>query len=100
MTWLLAVILLPLLGGVVTTAFRHDDRLATRVAFGFALATLLLVIPLWIVYDPGGARLQQATSMGWIPAFGAHIAFGAEGIALRMIPTIAMLVPIGLAALP
>jgi len=100
MTWLLAVILLPLLGGVVTTAFRHDDRLATRVAFGFALATLLLVIPLWIVYDPDGARLQQVTSMDWIPAFGVHIAFGVDGIALLMIAAIAVLVPIVVAALP
>ena len=100
MTWLLATMLLPLVGAVATTALRHDDRLATRVAFGFALASFLLIIPLWLVYDPGGARLQQVTTMDWIPAFGVHLSFGIDGIALLMIAAIAVLVPIIVAALP
>src|SRR5699024_12205803 len=38
MTWLLAVMLLPLLGGITTTALPHDDRTAMRVAFSCATA--------------------------------------------------------------
>ncbi|TVT55132.1 NADH-quinone oxidoreductase subunit M [Amycolatopsis rhizosphaerae] len=99
MSWLVALILLPLVGALVLTGLRRDDRLATRAALAFALLELALIIPTWASYHPGGARLQQTTSMDWIPAFGIHISFGVDGIALIMIAVIAFLVPIVLAAL-
>jgi NADH-quinone oxidoreductase subunit M len=94
MTWLLALILLPLVGAVVLSALRDNDKLAIRVALAFAIVELLLIIPLWASYHPNGARLQQTSSMDWIPGFGIHISFGTDGIALIMIAVIALLVPI------
>ncbi|WP_158881531.1 NADH-quinone oxidoreductase subunit M [Amycolatopsis anabasis] len=94
MTWLLAVILLPLVGAVVLAGLRRNDRLATLVALGFSVLELLLIIPLWASYRPSGDRLQQVSSMDWIPGFGIHISFGIDGIALIMIAVIALLVPI------
>ncbi|MFD2418456.1 NADH-quinone oxidoreductase subunit M [Amycolatopsis pigmentata] len=94
MTWPLALILLPLVGALVLTPLKGNDRLATRVALAFALVELLLIIPLWTMYSPGGARLQETSSMVWIPSFGVHISFGVDGIALIMIAVIAFLVPI------
>ncbi|HET6501799.1 MAG TPA: NADH-quinone oxidoreductase subunit M [Amycolatopsis sp.] len=99
MTWLLALILLPLAGALVLIPLKRDDRVATRVALAFALVELLLIIPLWAGYSPGGPRLQQTSSMDWIPSFGIHISFGIDGIALIMIAVIAFLVPIVLGAL-
>ncbi|HKS44146.1 MAG TPA: NADH-quinone oxidoreductase subunit M, partial [Amycolatopsis sp.] len=99
MTWVLALILLPLVGALALTPFKQNDRLATRIALAFALLELVLIIPLWTVYSPGGARIQQATSMDWIPSFGIHISFGVDGIALVMIAVIAFLVPIVMGAL-
>ncbi|QWF79833.1 NADH-quinone oxidoreductase subunit M [Amycolatopsis sp. CA-230715] len=99
MTWLLVLILLPLVGAIVLSGLRGDDKLATRVALGFGILELLLIIPLWASYSPGGARLQQTTSMDWIPGFGIHISFGMDGIALVMIAVIALLVPIVIGAL-
>lgn len=99
MTWLLALIVLPLVGALVVMGLRANNRLATRVAFGFALVELALIIPLWIGYQPDGERLQQVTSMDWIPTFGIHISFGLDGIALVMIAVIALLVPIIMGAL-
>ncbi|MGH3516554.1 MAG: NADH-quinone oxidoreductase subunit M [Haloechinothrix sp.] len=93
MTWLLALILLPLFGAAVVAGLRTNDRLATLTALGFSLASLLLVVPLWTGYDPDGARLQQVSSLDWIPSFGIHISFGMDGIALVMIAVIALLVP-------
>ncbi|MPZ00824.1 MAG: NADH-quinone oxidoreductase subunit M, partial [Actinophytocola sp.] len=93
MTWLLAIILLPLVGAVAVAGLRANDRLATAVAFGFSLVTLALVVPLWLSYDPDGARLQQTSSIDWIPPFDIHISFGIDGIALLMIAVIGVLVP-------
>ncbi|MDV6013177.1 NADH-quinone oxidoreductase subunit M [Haloechinothrix sp. LS1_15] len=94
MTWLLALILLPIAGAVVVAWLRDNDRLAFRTALGFSLATLALVIPLWNSYEPGGDRMQQTSSVEWIPRFGIHFAFGIDGIALVMIAVIALLVPL------
>jgi NADH-quinone oxidoreductase subunit M len=99
MTWLLALILLPLVGAVVVACLRRDDRLATLAALAFALVELLLIVPLWIGYDPAGARMQHASTMDWIPSFGVHISFGTDGIALVMIAVIAFLVPVVIGAL-
>lgn len=99
MTWLLALILLPLVGAAVVSVLRTNDRLATQVAMGFSLLVLALTVPLWASYDPGGDRLQQVTSLEWIPSFGIHVSFGMDGIALVMIAVIALLVPMVIAVL-
>lgn len=99
MTWLLALILLPLLGAVAVALLRRDDRLAMITAFAVSIVELVLILPLWLSYDPGGERLQQVSSLEWIPAFGVHISFGIDGIALLMIAVIALLVPVVIALL-
>ncbi|SFQ64357.1 NADH-quinone oxidoreductase subunit M [Amycolatopsis arida] len=99
MTLLLVLILLPLAGALALTGLRSNDRLATLVALGVSLVELALVIPLWIGYAPAGDRLQQVSTMDWIPAFGIHVSFGMDGIALVMIAVIALLVPIVIGAL-
>ncbi|GAB3583630.1 NADH-quinone oxidoreductase subunit M [Amycolatopsis endophytica] len=99
MTWVLALILWPLVGACVVTGLRRNDRLAVLAAVVFSLVELAMIIPTWAAYEPAGARLQQTTSMDWIPSFGVHISFGIDGIALVMIAVIAFLVPIVIGAL-
>ncbi|NKQ55730.1 NADH-quinone oxidoreductase subunit M [Amycolatopsis sp. K13G38] len=94
MTWLLALILLPLVGAVVLSGMRKNDNDALHVALAFAVLEFFLMIPMWATYHPSGARLQQTTTMDWIPAFGIHLSFGVDGIALIMIAVITFLVPI------
>ena len=98
MTWLLVTILLPLVGAAVVAGLRKNDKLATTVALGVSLVVLALIVPLWLTYDPAGERIQQSTSMDWIPSFGVHISFGMDGIALVMIAVIALLVPLVIGA--
>ncbi|TCP53150.1 NADH dehydrogenase subunit M [Tamaricihabitans halophyticus] len=90
---LLALLLLPLIGGILV-AFLRDDRVAKRAALAIALVELALVVPAWLSYDPDGERIQQTLSVDWIPAFGVQFSLGIDGIALVMLALIALLVPI------
>ena len=90
---LVALLVLPLLGGIVVALLR-DDRVAKLVALAVSLVELALVIPTWLAYQPSGDRLQLVTSVDWIPEFGVRFALGIDGIALVMIALIGLLVPI------
>ncbi|MFF0147288.1 NADH dehydrogenase subunit M [Amycolatopsis sulphurea] len=99
MTWLLALILLPLVGSLALAFLKGNDRAAIATALVVSIAEFLLIIPFWASYSPSGERIQQATTMDWIPSFGIHISFGTDGISLIMIAVIALLVPIVVGAL-
>ncbi|SHE46193.1 NADH-quinone oxidoreductase subunit M [Streptoalloteichus hindustanus] len=91
---LVTLMVLPLLGGAVVASLRGNDRLAKQVALGFSLVELVLAAVLWAGYDPAGARLQLTSSVDWIAAFGVHLSFGVDGIALVMIAVVALLGPV------
>jgi NADH-quinone oxidoreductase subunit M len=90
---LLVLLLLPLVGGIVV-AFFKDDQLAKAVALTVSILELILVVPLWLSYQPSGARLQAVLSVDWIPSFGVHFSLGIDGISLVMIALIGVLTPI------
>jgi len=91
---MVALLLIPLAGAVVVALLRDNDKVAKQTALGFALAELAVAVVAWIDYDPSGERFQQHFSLDWIPAFGVHIAFGVDGIALVMVAVTALLVPL------
>jgi NADH-quinone oxidoreductase subunit M len=91
---LVALLLLPLAGAAVVAFLRDNDRLAKQSALAFSLVEFVLAVVSWFAYDPAGARLQQHFSLDWIPAFGVHLSFGVDGIALVMVAIIALLVPL------
>jgi NADH-quinone oxidoreductase subunit M len=95
---LVALLLVPLVGALVVAFLRDNDRLAKQTALGFSVVELALAIASWVAYDADGARLQQYFSVDWIPAFGVHISFGIDGIALVMIAVIGLLVPVVIGA--
>lgn len=98
-SWVLwALLLVPLVGAAVTVALRANDRTAKLAALGFSVAELVLAGVAWSMYDPSGERLQLDSTMDWIPAFGVHIAWGVDGIALTMIAVIALLTPVVIGA--
>ena len=68
---------------------------AKRVAFGFSLATLALLVAMALRFDLSGAGgLQFEETHEWIPRFGIHYAVGVDGIALVLILMSAILVPL------
>ncbi|MGW5055466.1 NADH-quinone oxidoreductase subunit M [Actinokineospora sp. NPDC004072] len=98
-SWVLwALLVVPLVGAAVTVALRGSDRAAKLAALAFSLVELVLAGVAWSLYDPAGERLQLGSTLDWIPAFGVHIAWGVDGIALVMIAVIALLVPIVIGA--
>ncbi|NHD16534.1 MULTISPECIES: complex I subunit 4 family protein [Actinopolyspora] len=97
MNLLLALILLPLLGAVVVALLRGNERAAKPVALVCALLEIVLAAAAWVVHEPGGARMQLAGSVEWIPHYGVSLSFGLDGIALVMVAVIALLVPLVLA---
>jgi NADH-quinone oxidoreductase subunit M len=91
---LLALLLWPLVGAVLVSMLRRDDRSAKFVALFFSIVEFALAVIALFVYDTGGARIQFSGSVDWVPSFGVHISFGMDGIALVMVAMIGFLVPI------
>ena len=95
---LLILLVLPLVGALVVAPLRTNARLAKLVAFGFAIATLVVCAAAWFTYSvadaAAGTRFQLEFAVDWIPAFGTRFALGVDGIALVMIALTALLVPI------
>lgn len=68
---------------------------AKRLALGFSVATLLLVVAMALNFDTSGAGgLQFEEVYPWIPYFGIHFAVGVDGIALALILMSVVLVPL------
>jgi NADH-quinone oxidoreductase subunit M len=95
---LVALLLIPLVGAIAVAFVRDNDRFAKQLALGFSVVEFAVAVAAWVAYDPGGARLQQSFSIDWIPAFGVHLSFGVDGIALVMIAVIGLLVPLVIGA--
>ncbi|ALL78527.1 NADH:ubiquinone oxidoreductase subunit M [Pseudonocardia sp. EC080610-09] len=95
--FLLVLLLVPVAGALVMYPLRRNVPAAKAVAMATALLEFVLVVVAWGMYSipsaQAGTRFQLEFSLPWIPAFGTHIAFGVDGIALAMIALTAFLVP-------
>ncbi len=100
--WLTVAVLLPILGAVVVAVLPKRtvgvgvSALPKQVALAFSLVTLVLVAVIGFGYDTsaGAERYQYAETYTWIRAFGAHIAFGVDGIGLTLVLLTAILTPV------
>ncbi|MQA33645.1 NADH-quinone oxidoreductase subunit M [Modestobacter roseus] len=93
--YLLAMIVVPALGGGVVAALpaaRAD--LARVIALGTSLLVLVLAGLATAAFDTAGPRFQLTTSVAWIPDFGVEFALGVDGIALAMLLLTGVLVPV------
>ncbi|MFD0782993.1 NADH-quinone oxidoreductase subunit M [Micromonospora azadirachtae] len=85
----------PLVGALVVALLpRRRPDLAKQVAFGWSLLVLVLSVLMWIAFKIDGDRFQFRESYPWIPNWGVHFTFAADGIALVMLMLIAVLVPL------
>jgi NADH-quinone oxidoreductase subunit M len=84
---LLSVILfIPLAGALVILSMSGGRAAAIRlVANGFAVATFLLALPLWFLYQPHGKTWQFAERGDWIPSIGASYYVGVDGFSILLI---------------
>ena len=77
---------LPILGGVFTMmAGNSRPRAARWIALAFAVASLLLCIPLFAGFDLGSGAMQFVERRTWIPTYDIEYHLGADGISLALI---------------
>jgi NADH-quinone oxidoreductase subunit M len=91
---LLILTLIPLAGSLVVFGLRETQaKLAKQLSLGTSVAVLIYTIVVLFEFDTSGKRFQFVGSWDWIKAFGVHIAFGADGIALVLLFMATVLVP-------
>jgi NADH-quinone oxidoreductase subunit M len=89
-------ILLPFAGAVAIGLFADRDDTAKWMALVASVATLVAAVVLFLRYDPGAASegMQFVVAREWIPAIGANLAFGIDGISLVLIVLTAFITPL------
>ncbi len=91
---LVILVLIPLVGsGIVFSLKEAQAQLAKQLTLAVSLIVAVYSIVLLVEFDPHGARFQFQGSWTWIKAFGVHLAFGVDGIALVLVAMSALLVP-------
>jgi len=90
---------LPLIAAVVLgIAPPRSERTVRLVGLGAALATLAASLVVLARFDRGDDGLQLTESFTWIPAIGASISFGVDGVSLVLILLTTFLTPLVLVA--
>jgi len=96
---------LPLVGAVVVAVlgrFRSDHPAERArgaiVAIAWSLITLAVALVALSRYDIGQGGYQLTSEHEWIEVFGAHLAFGVNGIGITMVLLTAILTPLVLVA--
>ena len=97
--WLTTALLLPIVGAVVVTLLPRSEGpvvsdLPKKVALGFSLVTLAVVVAIATGFDVGGERYQFVEEAEWIRSFGAHYALGLDGIGLTLVLLTSVLAPV------
>lgn len=80
---LFLTIIVPLAGAVLLSAWNSvSEKTARIIATVFAAIPFILLVISWLRFDPGAKGFQQVIDWPWIPAVGAGIRFGIDGINL------------------
>jgi len=94
--WLTVVVFLPLAGAVA--AFLVKEALVRYAALAFALADLLLSLPIWYLFDPTTPRMQFAERVVWIASPTISYSVGLDGISLPLLLLTTLLTPMCIVA--
>ena len=90
-----AIVLLPLLGGLVLLALDpRDPALVRRTALGTTLLTFVVSLGLLLEFDAARADFQFVEHYAWIPDFGVAYHVGVDGISLFLVLLTTLLSPL------
>jgi len=93
---LLILTAIPLVGSLAVFALREAQaKLAKQLSLAVSLVVVVYTLVVLFSFDTAkhADRFQFVGSWTWIKAFGVHIAFGADGIALVLVAMSVLLVP-------
>ncbi len=77
---------LPILGGVlVLFSGDRNPEGARRLALVFAIATFVVTLPLWSLFDSSTAAMQFVERHPWIQPFNIYYYLGVDGISMPLI---------------
>jgi NADH-quinone oxidoreductase subunit M len=87
---------IPLVGSLVLFSLKQAQaKLAKQIALAVSLIVLVYTAVVGFSFDTGSdaARFQFLGSWEWIKAFGVHLSFGVDGIAMVLVGLSVVLVP-------
>nr|MBA3544087.1 NADH-quinone oxidoreductase subunit M [Chthoniobacterales bacterium] len=90
------LLIIPIFGALFVSV--TPQHYARRVAFGSMLLTAAFAVALWRAFDPGTGGLQMVARHVWIPAIGAEIHVGIDGLSLLLILLTSLVFPFALLA--
>ncbi len=90
------LIYLPILGALFVSV--TPQRFARAVALWTMIGTALFAALLWRHFDPAVAGLQMAVRHSWIPALGAELHLGVDGLSLLLVLLTSLIFPFALLA--
>ncbi len=77
---------LPIIGGVlVLFSGDRNPQGARRLALLFSIATFLVTLPLWSLFDSSTAAMQFVERQPWIQPFSIYYHLGVDGISMPLI---------------
>jgi NADH-quinone oxidoreductase subunit M len=91
-----ALIYLPVLGAIFVCAFPRNH--ARAIALGCTFFTAVSAAMLWRLFDPMATGLQMELRREWIPAIGAELHVGIDGLSLLLILLTSFVFPFALLA--
>jgi NADH-quinone oxidoreductase subunit M len=92
------LIFIPILGALFVSVMPRNY--ARHIAFGGCAITALFAIGLWRAFDPTLAGLQLVARHAWIPAIGAELHVGLDGLSLLLVLLTSLVFPFALLARP
>ena len=90
------LIFLPVLGALFVSV--TPQRYARAVALGATIFTGLCAFMLWRGFDPAATGMQMEVRHAWIPAIGAELHFGVDGLSLLLVLLTTLIFPFALLA--
>ncbi len=90
------LIFLPILGALFVSVM--PPQYARAVALGCNLLTAACALMLWHGFDPAVADLQMVSYHEWIPAIGAKLLVGIDGLSLLLVLLTSLVFPFALLA--
>ena len=91
-----ALILIPLIGALVVSLLPKAHARTASIAVCWA--ALFVVVMMKVRFDSSDAGLQFVQKADWIPAMGANLLLGIDGLSLMLVLLTALLIPLALVA--